>query len=128
MIKFLSSNIFIMVMISSSFIFNFTDFCVIIISLTKLPTLVILFSTTVRAFVIAKLVILSTLFLTSFILALREVVVAKLVILGISFLTSFILALRAVLVAELVISGMLSYFDRSTIYIFFNDIIFHNNV
>ena len=100
MIKFLSSNIFIMVMISSSFIFNFTDFCVIIISLTKLPTLVILFSTAVRAFVIAKLVILSTLFLTSFILALRKVVVVKLVILGISFLTSFILALKAVLVVK----------------------------
>ena len=115
-----------MVMISSSFIFNFTDFCVIIISLTKLPTLVILFSTAVRAFVIAKLVILSTLFLTSFILALRKVVVVKLVILGISFLTSFILALKAVLLV-LVVSGMLSYFDRSTIYIFFIDINFLNN-
>ena len=42
----------------------------------------------------AKLVILSILFLASFILALRAVVVAKSVILGISFLTSIILALR----------------------------------
>ena len=53
--------------------------------LTKLLTLDILFSTVVRA-----------------------AVVAKLVILGISPLTSFILVLRAVLVATLVISGILS--------------------
>ena len=46
--------------------------------------------------VLAKLVILGTLFLTSFILALRAVFEARLVILGISFLTSFILALRVV--------------------------------
>ena len=77
--------------------------------LTKLLTLCILFSTPVRAVVVvAKLVILGILFLTSFILALRAVViVAKLVILGISFLASFILALRVVLVASLV-SGILS--------------------
>ena len=67
---------------------------------TKLLTLDILFSTAVRAVVIAKLVILGILSLTSFILALRVVVVAKLVILGISPLTSFILALRVVLVAK----------------------------
>ena len=47
-------------------------------------------------------------FLTSFILTLRAAVVAKLVILGISFLNSLILALRVVLVAKLVISGILS--------------------
>ena len=68
----------------------------------------ILFSTAVRAVVVARLVILGILFLTSFILALRAVVVAKLVILVISFLTSFILALRALLVAKLVLSGILS--------------------
>ena len=51
-----------------------------------------LFSTAVRAVVVAKLVILDILFLTSFILALRAVVV-KSIILGISFLTPFILAL-----------------------------------
>ena len=50
-----------------------------------------LFSTAVRAVLVAKLVILDILFLTSFILALRAVVVAKIVMLGISFLTSFIL-------------------------------------
>ena len=71
-----------MIMISSDFIFNFTNFCVIVsFFLTKLLTLGILFST--------------------------AVVVAKLVILGISFLTSFILALGVVLVAKLVISGIL---------------------
>ena len=40
----------------SNFIFNFTNFCVIVIFLTKLPTLGILFSTSVRAVVVAKLV------------------------------------------------------------------------
>ena len=56
--------------------------------LTKLLTLGILFSTAVRAVVVAKLVILGILPLTSFILALRGVFVAKLVILGASLLTS----------------------------------------
>ena len=61
---------------------------------TNLLTLDILFSTVVRAVVVAKLVILDILFLTfTFILALRAVVLAKLVILGILPLTSFILAL-----------------------------------
>ena len=62
--------------------------------MTKLLTLGILFSTAVRAVLIAKLVILSILPLTWSILALRAAVVAKLVKLGISPLTSFILALR----------------------------------
>ena len=53
--------------------------------MTKLLTLGILFSTAVRA-----------------------ALVAKLVILGISLLTSFALALRVVLVAKLVTSGILS--------------------
>ena len=76
--------------------------------MTKLLTLGILFSTAVRAAVVAKLVILGILFLTSFILALRPVEVAKLVILDISPSTSFILALRVELVATLVIAGILS--------------------
>ena len=78
--------------------------------MTKLLTLDVLLSTAVREIVVvAKLVILGILFLTSFILALRAVVVAaKLVIFGISFLTSFILAYRVVLVAKLVILGILS--------------------
>ena len=75
--------------------------------LTKLLSLGILFSTAVRAVVVAKLAILGILHLTSFILALREAVVAKSVMLGISPL-SFILALRVVLVAKLVILGILS--------------------
>ena len=75
---------FIMIMISN-FLFSFNNFCVIVSFLTKLITLGILFSTAVRALVVAKLVIL-----------------------GISPLTSFILALRVVLVAKLVISGILS--------------------
>ena len=78
LIKFVSSNIFIMVMISSSFIFNFTNFCVIVIFLTKLLTLAILFSTAVRATVVAKFVILGILILTSFILVFRVVLVPKL--------------------------------------------------
>ena len=68
----------------------------------------ILFSTALRAVLVATLVILDILFLTSFILSLRAAVAAKLVKLCISFLTSFILALRVVLVAKLVISGILS--------------------
>ena len=70
-------------MISSNFIFNFTNFCVIVSLFTILVTLGILFSTAARGVIVAKLVILGILFLTSFILALRAVVVAKLVILGI---------------------------------------------
>ena len=76
--------------------------------MTKLLTLGILFSLTVRTLVAAKLVILGISLLASFILALSEPLLAKLVILGISHLTSFILALRVVLVAMLVISGILS--------------------
>ena len=54
--------------------------------LTKWITLGILFSTAVWAVVVvAKIMILGILFLTSFVLALRTLVAAKLVILGISF-------------------------------------------
>ena len=49
----------------------------------QLLTLGILFSTEVRAVVVAKLIILGILTYTSFILALRVVLVATLVILGI---------------------------------------------
>ena len=70
--------------------------------MTKLLTLGILFSTAVRAVVVAKLVILGISRLTSLILALREAIVTKLVILGISPLTLFILALREALLAKLV--------------------------
>ena len=48
--------------------------------MTKLLTLVILFSTVVRPVVVAGLIILAILFLTSFVLALRVVLVAKLII------------------------------------------------
>ena len=78
--------------------------------MTKLLTLGILFSTAVRAVVVAKLVTLSILLLISFTLALRSAVFSntKLVTLGISPLTSFILALKVVLVYTLVISVVLS--------------------
>ena len=89
----------------SNFLFNFINFSVF---LTKLLTLGILYSTAVRALIVAKLVVLGISPFTSFILPLREVLVAKLVILRISPLTSFISALRVVLVAKLVISGILS--------------------
>ena len=97
---------FFMIMISSNFNFNFI--CVIVSSLTKLLKLGILLSTTVRAIIVAKLVILGILSLSSFILALREAVVAKIVILGIPDLTSFILELRVLLVTKLVTLGNLS--------------------
>ena len=48
----------------------------------------ILLSITVKAVVVAKLIITGILFLTSFISELRAVVVARLVIIAISFLTS----------------------------------------
>ena len=64
-----------------------------------------------------KLLPLGILFSTT----LRAVLVAKLVIPGISPLTSFILALREALVAKLVRSGILSsiFFYLSIMYIFF---------
>ena len=92
----------------SNFLFSFIKFCVIISFLSKLLTLGILFSTAVRAVLVAKLVELGILPLTSFIFALRAAVLAKLVILGISPLTSSLLALRVVLVAKFAISGILS--------------------
>ena len=61
--------------------------------MTKLLTLGILFSTAVRALVVAKLVILGISPLTSFILALKVVSVPKLVISGILSSIFFILAL-----------------------------------
>ena len=76
--------------------------------MTKLLTLGILFSTVVRAVLAAKLVMLGSLPLTSFILALREAFLANLVMLGISPLTSFVLVLTVVLTAKFVISGILS--------------------
>ena len=92
-----------MIMISSNFIFNLTDIYLIgsFFFFTKLLTLDVLFSTEVRAIVVAKLVMLGTSFLTSFILAWTVVLVAKFVIPGIlssiflilslytSFLTTF---------------------------------------
>ena len=70
-------------MISSNFILNFTNFCVRVSFSIKLLTLNILFSTAVRAVVVAKLVILGILFSTSYILPLRVALVTKLVISGI---------------------------------------------
>ena len=71
----------------SNFLFNFVIFCVVVSFLTRSLTSIILFSTAVRA-----------------------VVVAKLVILGISALTTLILALKIFLVVKLVISCVLSSF------------------
>ena len=90
----------------SNYLFNITDFCVIVIFFTKLLTLGILFSTAVRGLVLAKLVILGILPLTSFFLALIAEVVTKIVIVGVSPLTSFILALRVEVVTKLVIVGI----------------------
>ena len=70
-----------MIMISS-FLFCFIIFCVVVAFLTKLVTLGILFSIAVRELVVAKLVILGVLPLTSLILT--EALLAKLVTLGIS--------------------------------------------
>ena len=66
--QFLGSSIFIMIIISINFIFNFTKFCVLVSCLTKLLLLCILFSTAVKAIVVTELSILDILFSTSFIL------------------------------------------------------------
>ena len=69
---------FVIIIISSNFIFNFTNFCVIVSFLTKLLITGNLFSTAVRAVVVGKLVILGILPLISFILLpLKVVLVAK---------------------------------------------------
>ena len=81
-----------MVMISSNYIVNFTNVCVIGSFLTKLLTLGILFSTAVRAVVVVKLVNISYSVFNLIFSSIRILVVAKLLILVISFLTSFILA------------------------------------
>ena len=86
--------------------------------MTKSLKLGILFSTVVKAAVVAKLVTPSISHLTSFVLVLREALVAKLIILDISFLTSFTLALRVVLEAKLVIFGILLYISFLTISFF----------
>ena len=67
-----------MIMVSN-FLFNFINVCVIVSFSAKLLTLGIFFSTVIRAAVVAKLVILDILPLTSFILGLRVVLVAKLI-------------------------------------------------
>ena len=79
----------------SNFLFNFINVCVIVSFSAKLLTLGIFFSTVIRAAVVAKLVILDILPLTSFILGLRVVLVAKLVISGKLSSIFFILALYA---------------------------------
>ena len=94
-VHFLSSWVLIYLSWSQSVVTLFSISLILLFEsafLTKLLTLVILFSTAVGAVVLAKTVILDISFLTSFILALRAVAVAKLVRLGILFLTSFILS------------------------------------
>ena len=88
--------------------------------MTKLLTLGTLFSTVVRAAVVAKLVILGILPLTSFILALSVFLVAKLVISGIlssiflilSFYTSFS-------TTSILTSSLLKSTGKSTIFSIF---------
>ena len=70
-----------------------------------------LVSTAVRAVLVAKLVILEVLFLTSFILSLKAAVVTKSVIVGISILPLFISSLRVVLVSKLIMSDILSSYS-----------------
>ena len=96
-----------MIVISSNFIFNVTDFCVTVSFLTKLLVLGILFSKALRTVILAKLVILGIFFNLIYfsITSSSSIQVWKI---DISFLTSFILALRVVLAAKLLISGMIS--------------------
>ena len=111
-VNFLNSWVVIYISWSKSvviFISFLLTFCVTVsFFFIKLQTLSILCSMAIKAALVAKLVVLGTLFLTSFILALRAVAVPKLVILGILFFASFIVALRVVLVGKVVISSILS--------------------
>ena len=92
----------------SNFIFNFTNFCVIVSFFDKI--------TNIRCFLFNSSISTDNCQVSNIryfafnliILALRIVAIAKLVILSISFLTSFILALRIVSGAKLVISSILS--------------------
>ena len=110
----------------NNFLFNFISFCIIVNFLTKLLLLGILFSTAVRAVVVAKLLILGIFHVTTFILALRVALVAKLVISGIlssifsiialytSFLmTSFFTALLSLLKS----TGVVITFPISNFYL-----------
>ena len=100
----------------SNCLFNFINFCVIVSFLTRLLTSAILFSTALRAVVVAKLVILGILTLTSFILALRVVLVPKLVISDILSSTFLILALLFTTVLSLLKStGVVSNFTTSNL-------------
>ena len=76
-----------MIMISK-FLFNFSNFCVIVCFLTKLLTLGILFFTAVNAFFVAKLLTSGILFSNSVSFAF----LTKLVTLGIFFLILFCLS------------------------------------
>ena len=71
------------------FIFNISNFCVIVCFLTKLLTLGILFSTVVNAVFVAKLLISGILFST----VVNAVFVSKLLISGILFSNSMVLVL-----------------------------------
>ena len=80
--------------------------------LTKLLTLGILFSTSARVAVVAKLVMLGILPLFSFVLALRAEVVAKLVISGILSSIFLILALYTSLLTTSFLLHHLVYLNK----------------
>ena len=79
----------------SNFLFNFINFVLWSVFLTKLLKLAILFSTAVIELVVANLVMLHISPLASFVLTLRVVLVAKLIISGILSSIFFILTLYA---------------------------------
>ena len=76
----------------------------------------ILFSTAVNSEVVAKLVILGILFLTSFIFVLRIVLVAKSLISGILSSIFFILALYSVFLTTSFLSTLLNLLKYLLIY------------
>ena len=113
-------------MISSNFIFNFAKFCVTVSFSTKLLTLGILFSTAVRAVLVAKL---GTLFLTSFDLPLRVVLVAELVISGILSSIFLILELYTSFLMTFLLHHLV-YFnqqEQALIYQHLNDLLYFQN-
>ena len=97
-------------------------FVLLSVFLTKLLTFGILFSTAVKTIVVANLVILSILFLTSFILALREVSNTRCFF----FLHSYFSIKSSIRISVSIIRYFIcNSFDLRFIYIVFNSVIFY---
>ena len=101
-----------------------SNFFSISLILINLLTLGILFSTAVRAVLVAKLVMFGIFPLTSFILALRGVLVAKLLISGILSSTFLNLALYRSFLTTSFFTRLLSLFKSTGVVLIFQYLIY----